>query len=69
MTGKLILLFKHSQRAKKGLSRSPGLVDFAIGLVNSVFFLPDKQVKFFAEFTLQKNCGQSCLSKKIFQVS
>ena len=38
MTGKLILLFKHSQCAKKGLSHSPGLVDFAIGLVNSVFF-------------------------------
>ena len=38
MTGKLISLFKHSQCAKKGLSHSPGLVDFAIGLVNSVFF-------------------------------
>ena len=38
MTGKLILLFKHSQCAKKGLSHSPVLVDFAIGLVNSVFF-------------------------------
>ena len=67
MTGKLILLFKHSQRAKKGLSHSLGLVDFAIGLVNSVFFfLPDEQVKTFAEFKLQKNCGQSCLSKKFF---
>ena len=53
MTGKLILLFKHSQCAKKGLSHSPGLVDFAIGLVNSVFFfLPDEQVKFFAEFKI-----------------
>ena len=29
------------QRAKKVLSDSPGLVDFAIGLVNSVFNLPD----------------------------
>ena len=38
MTGKLILIYKHSQCAKKGLSHSPGLVDFAIGLVNSVFF-------------------------------
>ena len=38
MTGKLILLFKHSQCAKKGPSHSPVLVDFAIGLVNSVFF-------------------------------
>ena len=30
----------HVQRAKKVLSDSPGLVDFAIGLVNSVFTCP-----------------------------
>ena len=35
------------QRAKKVLSDSPGLVDFAMGLVNSVFNLPEGQVKFF----------------------
>ena len=37
------------QRAKKELvvSDSPGLVDFAIRLVNSVFNLPDGQVIFF----------------------
>ena len=35
------------QRAKKVVSDSPGLVDFAIGLVNSVFNLPDGQVMFF----------------------
>ena len=34
-----------SQRAKNLVSDSPGLVDFAIGLVNSVFNLPDGQVK------------------------
>ena len=33
------------QRAKKVVSDSPGLVDFAIGLVNSVFNLPVGQVK------------------------
>ena len=38
------------QRAKKVLSDSPGLVDFAIGLVNSVFNLPDGQVMFYEEF-------------------
>ena len=38
------------QRAKKVLSNTPGLVDFAIGLVNSVFNLPDRQVMFFEEF-------------------
>ena len=37
-------------RAKKVLSDSLGLVDFAIGLVNSVFNLPDGQVMFFEEF-------------------
>ena len=35
------------QRAKKVVSDSPGLVDFAIGPVNSVLNLPDGQVKIF----------------------
>ena len=43
------------QRAKKVVCDSPGLVDFAIRLVNSVINLPDRQVKFFEEFKLQKN--------------
>ena len=38
------------QRAKKVVSDSPGLVDFAIRLVNSVFNLPNGQVMFFEEF-------------------
>ena len=38
------------QRAKKVVSDSPGLVEFAIGQVNSVFKLPDGQVIFFEEF-------------------
>ena len=38
------------QRAKKVVYDSPGLVDFAIGLVNSVFNLPDGQVMFFDKF-------------------
>ena len=37
------------QHAKKVVSNSPGLVDFAIGLVNSVFNLCDGQVMFFEE--------------------
>ena len=44
------------QRAKKLASDSPGLVDFAIRLVNSVLNLPDGQVKIFEEFKLHKNC-------------
>ena len=42
--------FKHWQCAKKVVSDSPGLVNFAIGLVNSVFNLPDGQVMFFEKF-------------------
>ena len=38
------------QHAKKLGSDSLGLVDFAIGLVNSVFNLPDGQVMCFEEF-------------------
>ena len=37
------------QRLKKVVSDSPGLVDFAIWLVNSVFNLPDGQVISFEE--------------------
>ena len=47
------------QHAKKVVSDSLGLVDFVIGLVNSVLNLPDGQVKFFGEFNSQKNCNQS----------
>ena len=35
------------QRAKKAVFDSPGLVDFAIGLVTFVLNLPDGQVLFF----------------------
>ena len=47
---------KGKQRAKKVVSDSPGLLDFAIELVNSVLNLPDGQVKYAEEFILQKNC-------------
>ena len=39
-----------NERAKKVVSDSQGLVDFAIGLVKSVFNLPNGQVMFFEEF-------------------
>ena len=51
------------QRAKKVVSDSSGLVDFAIGLVNSVINLPDGQVKFSKEFKLQTNCKINLLIK------
>ena len=55
-----------SQHAKKVLCDSPGLVDFAIGLVNSVLNLPDWQVKYFEEFNLQKNCEINSAHQKIW---
>ena len=45
------------------MSDSLGLVDFAIGLVNSVINLPDGQVNFFEEFKLQMNCEINLLIK------
>ena len=54
------------QRAEKVVSDSLGLVDFAVGLVNSVINMPNEQqqqVNFARKFTLQKNCYQSCSSK------
>ena len=41
-----------SQRAKKVVSDSPGLVDFAIRLVIFVLNLPDGQVLFFGEIQI-----------------
>ena len=46
------------------VSDSPGLVDFAIWLVNSDLNLPNGQVKYFGEFNLQKNCKLFLLFKK-----
>ena len=51
------------------MSDSPGLVDFAFGLVNSVLNLPDGQVNFLGKFKLQKDCNQSCLSKRVLGAS
>ena len=55
-----------TQRAKKVVSDSPGVVDFAIGLVNSVFNLLDGQVIFFEEFEKQKNCEINSAVQKAF---
>ena len=41
-----------NQRAKKVVSDSPGLVDFAITLVIFVLNLPDRQVLFFGEIQI-----------------
>ena len=54
------------QHAKKVVFDSPGLVDFAIGLKNSVLKLPDGQVTFCEEFTSQKNCEINSANQIIF---
>ena len=56
------------QQAKKVVSDSLGLVDFAIRPVNSILNLADGQVIFWGKFKLQKNCNQSC-SSNLFQAS
>ena len=50
------------------MSGSLGLVDFATGLVNSVFNLPDGQVIFFEQLELQKNCDINSARQKDFGV-
>ena len=56
LSGNFTCLCNTLKRTKKVVSDSSGLVDFAIGLVNSVLNLPDGQVKYFEEFNLEKKC-------------
>ena len=58
-----------TQRAKKVVADSPGLVDFAIGLVNSVFNLPNGKLMFFEELEWQKNCEINSACQKAFGAS
>ena len=57
------------QRAKKVVFDNPALVDFVIGLVNSVLNLHDGQVKYFEEFNLLKNCEINSAHQKIWGAS
>ena len=59
---------RHHQSAKKVVSDSPGLVDFAFALVNSVLNLSDGEVNFFGKFKLQKDGNQSCQSKRVWGI-
>ena len=59
----------HRQHAKKVVSDSPGLVDFAIGLVNSVLNMPYRLMNFFEEFKLHKNSVISPASQNVFGAS
>ena len=57
------------QRAKKVVSNSAGLVDFAIGLVIFVLNLPDGQVQFFGEIQITEGWLSILLIKKGFGAS
>ena len=57
------------QRAKKVLSDSPGLVDFAIGPVIFVLNLPDGQVLFVGEIQITEGLLSIVLIKKGFGAS
>ena len=53
------------QCAKKVVSDSLGLVDFAIGLVNFVLNFPDGQMNYFEEFNFYRRTLKSILFIKI----
>ena len=57
------------QCAKKVVSDSLGLVDFAIGLVNSVLNLLDGQVKYFEKFNSRKDSEISSAPQKMLGAS
>ena len=63
-----MLVIQLQQQAEKEVSHSLGLVDFAIGLVNSVINLPNRQVQFFEELKLQKNCEINLLIKTFLRL-
>ena len=65
-TGNNLIINVLTQRAKKVVSDSPGLVNFVIRLVNSVFNLPNGQVMFFEELQRQKNCEINSTCQKAF---
>ena len=63
------LLSSIPQRAKKVVSDSPGLVDFATGLVFFVLNLPDGQVLFFGEIQITEGLLSILPVKKGFGAS
>ena len=51
------------------MSSSPGLVDFAVGLVNFVLNLPNGQVKISEKLKLKKNCEINSADQNGFEAS
>ena len=63
---KMIITIISMQCAKKVMSKSLGLVDFAIGLVNFVLNLPDGQTIFFKEIHITEELELILLLKTFF---
>ena len=60
---------KTTQRAKKVVSNSPGLVDFAVGLVFFVLNFPDGQVLFLGDTQITEGLLSILPIKKGFGAS
>ena len=58
-----------TQHAKKVMSDSLGLVDFAVGLVIFVLYLPDGQVLFFGEIQITERLKSILLIREGFGAS
>ena len=69
MQGTRVGRFNPNQRAKKVVSDRQGLVDFAIGLVNFELNLSNRQVNFFDECKLKKNCEINSAHQNVFGAS
>ena len=65
----ILMVVYWNQCANKIMSDSQGLVHFVIGVVSSVFNLPDGQVMFFERFKEQKNCEINSARQKAFGAS
>ena len=61
----IIIIIISVQRAKKVLSDSLGLEDFAVGLMTFVFSLPDGQVKFFENSNYRRTVYSNLLIKEL----
>ena len=61
----IIIIIISLQRAKKVLSDSLGLEDFAVGLMTFVLSLPDGQVKFFENSNYRRTVYSNLLIKEL----
>ena len=63
--GELEIIKSKIQSTKTFRSNSPGLVDFVVGLVEFILYLPFGQVKVFKEFFFEINKQEHCKTSKL----